>query len=140
MAASSSSVSCGAATSSASDSTPPEAHVLMTVAPYFTFSRTACRASSAPWMIPFSGPDSGPKVPAGKPVRSQWPPVAPMASRATIIRGPGTSPFSMAFRRPTSIESLAPTSRTVVKPASRTFRAYAVATIAFSGTGRRNPS
>ena len=79
IAVSSSSVSCGAATSSPSDSTPPEAHILMTSAPYLMSRRTAWRPWSAPWRIPFSMPGSGPNVLGGNPVLSQWPPVAPRA-------------------------------------------------------------
>src|SRR5579864_1229508 len=36
--------------------TPPVAHVLITSAPYFTFSRTARRACSGPLITPSSGP------------------------------------------------------------------------------------
>ena len=34
---------CGVSTASASDSTPPVAHTLITSAPYFTWKRTASR-------------------------------------------------------------------------------------------------
>lgn len=45
---SSSSVSCGESTSSASESTPPLAHTLMTSAPYLTSARPAARIASKP--------------------------------------------------------------------------------------------
>lgn len=45
-------VSCGTSTASDSDSTPPEAAILMTSAPYSICVRTACAQSSAPLHTP----------------------------------------------------------------------------------------
>src|SRR3954447_5729640 len=64
------------------------------------------------------------------------PPRAPMAWTATSMRGPTTNPSRMALRRPTSRYSLDPRSRTVVKPASKTRRAYAEAKCDCSVAGR----
>ena len=52
------------------------------------------------------------------PFRSPCPPVALSASVATSMRGPSTTPSLIALRSATSMSSGAPTSRTVVNPAS----------------------
>ncbi len=65
-------------------------------------------------------PDSPPTVIVGErpSTSSLWPPVEPIASVATSMRGPSTSPRSIASRSATSVKSLAQRSRTVVNPAS----------------------
>ena len=102
-------------------------------APYLCASRTASRAWSAPLITPTHGPVSG-KRPWRYPPSSQCPPVAPMAWTETSILGPAIFPLAIALRRPTSIESREPTSRTVVNPAISVTRAFTLASRACSAT------
>ena len=136
MASISACVSCGLSTGSASESTPPEAMNLITVAPYLICQRTAARHSSGPLQTPFSTPAVGTRE-GGNGVWSAWPPREPMALTAKIIRGPGTAPLSMASCRPRSRKSPEPRSRIEVKPASSVRRAYSAAYCACSVGQRR---
>ena len=72
----SSGVSCGVSTSSASESTPPEAQNLITSAPYLTWNRTASRNPAGPWAMPSAGPSSRSRS-WRIPLRSACPPRAP---------------------------------------------------------------
>src|SRR3546814_6995074 len=76
IAASSAGVSCGTSTGSDSDSTPPDAQILITSAPYFICRRVARRHSSGPLHTPSSGPD-GVTRSGGNGELSQCPPVDP---------------------------------------------------------------
>jgi hypothetical protein len=102
MASSSAGVSCGTSTRSDSDSTPPDAQILMTSAPYFSCSRTARRHESAPLHTP-SASSYVRTVPRGNAGASQWPPVEPIACTATSMRGPSSMPALIALRRATSM-------------------------------------
>ena len=115
IAVSSAGVSCGTSTGSDSDSTPPEAQILITSAPYFICRRVARRHSSGPLHTPSSGPD-GVTRSGGKGELSQWPPVDPSAWPATNMRGPSVRPPLIALRRATSMKSPAPRSRALVTP------------------------
>ena len=110
----------GAPTDSSSDSTPAVAATLITSAPYLTSVRTSFRISSTPSAMLLS-----PLIVryGENPDMSPCPPVALTASVATCIRGPAISPRLIALRIATSTSSPAPTSRTVVNPASSVRRA-----------------
>jgi hypothetical protein len=97
-------------------STPALAMNLMTSAPCLTFSRTRSRTASTPFATPVTPRNS--MLGANPVVSSTWPPVAPIGTVATSMRGPVTRPRLMALRSATSMYSSAPTLRTVVNPAS----------------------
>ena len=118
----SASESCCAPTVASCESTPAVAQILITLAPYFAWCRTAAITSSGPSAIPCSTPRRS--TPGAQPVSSQCPPVMPMAWPAGIMRGPGTQPSSMARMSATSAKSDAPRSRTVVKPARSVIPAF----------------
>ena len=92
--------------------------------------------------MPCSGSRS--RMPGAKPVVSACPPVIPIAWPAGKIHGPSISPLSTDFISETSTQSLEPTSRTVVKPASSVTRALcapcSAASASVSCTGRLTQS
>src|ERR1700687_1932028 len=130
MACISSSVYCGVPGKSPLLSTPPEAQILMTSAPYLTTSRTLARAAQGPSATPSDLYRNS----EGSKLLSQWPPVMPSAGPETLMRGPSTSPASIPSRRATSVKPCAPTLRTDVKPARRVSRAFFTPVTASRGT------
>ena len=97
------------------ESTPAVAQILITLAPYFAWLRTAAITWSGPSATPCSTPRRS--TPGAQPVASQWPPVMPIACPAGITVGPVTQPPSIARMSAMSAKSDAPRSRTVVNPA-----------------------
>ena len=104
---------------SVGEATPPEAMILICVAPFCSSSRTARRSASTPSTTRAMAPTL--KVQAqgsstslrGR--RSPWPPVCDSARPEGKMRGPSITPVRTASA---SDQSAPPASRTVVKPRS----------------------
>src|ERR1700678_1657958 len=80
---------------------PPDMAILIQSAPLLICSRTTCANPS--------GPSASMET---------WPPVGMMTSPAVLMRGPTTSPLSMALRSAKSVPWSSPTNRSVVTPES----------------------
>ena len=117
MARISSSLYCVLPIGSVGDATPPEAMILIWVAPFCSSSRAARRTASTPSatraMAPARKAQEQGSSTSERGRKSPWPPVCDSALPEGKMRGPGTRPMAMACARP---QSAPPASRTLVNP------------------------